>query len=848
MKSADDSPHQNYIHPEKYTGVGKTKPGKKSILNSSISASLDDLISEGALLGSDEDFDRFLDDKGNVLSDAKFSKEKADEKTNEKPLTKPAEAYKPLHGSGLKKNATKLVVEEDAAVLSPVDSTASVTTKPLNDLENYSTPNLSEYQIGHQISDHSQLLDSVKSYDLSKLPTSDDTESRSKTNDVYPAVASSAPPVRPSNMRTNSGIATNKLFDAGQNAQVLETDSLHTPYFQSDERPSSRSRSRVAFRDQSRERSRSRSRSTSVVAPHLARGDSYKNTHEETPSKYELPAGMKVEEDDEEPEDRRSRQSKPTLGDSIAAAEAKKLDLPEVESVTRDPSLVTSGDYTNFNADGHDHVFKGSNLYSLRSESSTNYLRSISRSRSRKPVHDIGSLTLNEKVDSNTKELEREGALVSDDPFSQVENLDNMMQTVLKGSTEKAAPKSKNLVNDVSAEEKSTEAKKQLKTETVPTVTADSIDSTKVDASIKKQPAKDVPDSKKDANSKNAGEIKPPVSAPTDKTVPEKLEISSKEEDSQPKAVVNDVSAEEKKLETEDQLKADCAPLVSADDIDVTLVKSKVAEGPTSKAEKDEKDEKKTVKSVSTEKKETKADEPKKDGSPDVSASDKHVTKAETGGKKIETPVEGKSKEAGAKKPDVTAEEKTLSEKVIEGIAGVKENVKESMESKLDTPTTNAIKENVKGLFGGSSDEKIESTEKPVGAESSVTKSISGTAPKELKLASKPVEKEEEFEVSTADLRKHLESLPVYIYTSLAGGMQIITRTNRLVTILQANGIKFEHRDLGTDEEAKKLWRRYAQGKTLPGVVRGDDFIGNWEDIEEVNEDYRLKEVLHETL
>lgn len=82
VKSADDSPHQNYIHPEKYTGVGKTKPGKKSILNSSISASLDDLISEGALLGSDEDFDRFLDDKGNVLSDAKFSKEKADEKTN----------------------------------------------------------------------------------------------------------------------------------------------------------------------------------------------------------------------------------------------------------------------------------------------------------------------------------------------------------------------------------------------------------------------------------------------------------------------------------------------------------------------------------------------------------------------------------------------------------------------------------------------------------------------------------------------------------------------------------------------------------------------------------------------
>lgn len=92
------------------------------------------------------------------------------------------------------------------------------------------------------------------------------------------------------------------------------------------------------------------------------------------------------------------------------------------------------------------------------------------------------------------------------------------------------------------------------------------------------------------------------------------------------------------------------------------------------------------------------------------------------------------------------------------------------------------------------------------------------------------------------------EDEPVYLYTSFAGGFQVTTRTNRLVTILAANRIKFEYRDLGTDEEAKKVWRRYSAGKTLPGIVRGkDDFIGNWQDIEEANEDYRVRSLIYET-
>ncbi|VEU23355.1 DEKNAAC104645 [Brettanomyces naardenensis] len=92
------------------------------------------------------------------------------------------------------------------------------------------------------------------------------------------------------------------------------------------------------------------------------------------------------------------------------------------------------------------------------------------------------------------------------------------------------------------------------------------------------------------------------------------------------------------------------------------------------------------------------------------------------------------------------------------------------------------------------------------------------------------------------------EDEPVYLYTSLAGGMQIATRTNRLETILTANKVKFQYRDLGTDPEAKRVWRTYSEGKTLPGVVRGkNDFIGNWQDVEEANEEYAVRSLIYES-
>ena len=74
IRSADDSSHNNYIHPEKYNSRKENSTNNKlnnySSLSSAITASLDDLINEGALLGSEEDFDKFLEQDGSVKIDA----------------------------------------------------------------------------------------------------------------------------------------------------------------------------------------------------------------------------------------------------------------------------------------------------------------------------------------------------------------------------------------------------------------------------------------------------------------------------------------------------------------------------------------------------------------------------------------------------------------------------------------------------------------------------------------------------------------------------------------------------------------------------------------------------------
>lgn len=747
VKSADDSPHNNYIHPEKYTGNCNPVQKKKSLLNQQIGASLDDLISEGALLGSEEDFDRFLDDKGNVRSDAKYLAKSSSGKDSNAPLhlreSTPDDA---VLSPAPEAHSEKATLTDLAASESIVESVASGDVAPGSSIygaENFSTPNLSEYQLDHQIADHTELLDSVKSYDLSKLPSSKDSELKSKSNDAFGIAERVSYSVRPSTAKGNQAFAAQPL-EYGENANVVETDSLHTPFFQRDERSPSRSRFPVSRIE------RSRSRSTDRHGPrsHLARGDSYKNTHDDLPSKYELPAGLDVEEENEE-DARESRRSRPTLGESVAAAE-EEIRKKESQSVTRDPSLVTSGDYTNFNVDGSSAILTDKNLYLVRSESSTNYLRSISRSRSRQPGSNRDATHLltekNEKNDANPAELVSEGAYVSDDPYGQVDGLDDMMKKVLTTGTTQTDKKSqKNLVNDVSAIKKVTETKEQSIPE-------------QNEVSEENEEKKDNVEKKEDEN--------------------------DQEEDEEGEGEGEEKDAEKK--ENEEISKGDQAEDVEKEELETGLVKQS-------------------------------------DSSKEEAMSILDTVKAKAG-----ELVESLSEATEVAEPEA---------KDIPGSFVAAAEVEEAETTEAETPDKSDEEE-----------KKAEVSSERNSSELQVEKEAEFQSKNAEAAVVAEEDDDEELDVSPEELKKHLESLPIYLFTSLAGGMQIVNRTNRLVTILKANGIKFEYRDLGTDEEAKKIWRRYAQGKTLPGIARDDEIIGNWEYIEEVNEDYRLREVLYETL
>jgi hypothetical protein len=87
----------------------------------------------------------------------------------------------------------------------------------------------------------------------------------------------------------------------------------------------------------------------------------------------------------------------------------------------------------------------------------------------------------------------------------------------------------------------------------------------------------------------------------------------------------------------------------------------------------------------------------------------------------------------------------------------------------------------------------------------------------------------------------------IYIYTSLANAQfNLNSDTNRMSTILQNNRIEFQLVDLGTNERAKKLWKWRSKGKKLPGIVRGEEILGNLVDLEEANEFGEVQEFLYD--
>lgn len=688
LRSADDSKHNNYIHPEKYKDTVDYKKGKvykEGLSNKYIEASLDDLMSEGALLGSEENFETLLDDKGNVKDDARYvsgksSEEETEEETRDKQESEDVTSGEAVSCAdsniGVESNDEQHIPTGERSVLDSSFEGTKIDDRDTNckliyQQSDYSTPNLSDYQLTHDIKDHNEFMSTVQSYDILRLPQS--VSNYKEANDKESSTSSGK-----SNITRGSSRGLKESDDGSVSLPLVSTDSLHTPYFQRDStNVRSQSKSRFAQRDLPSSRICS--------TPHLARGDSYKNTISHEPSKYELPpdfAASQSELDEEVDSPRRSRQSKPTMGESIAAAERQEAEM------SREPSLVTTGDYTNFDVDRPSRE-PLSDSYN-RSSSSTNYLRSISRSRSRARHSDM-----DEKNDADPGSLVQEGALISDDPYSTIGGLDTMMEEVLN-------------VDDKSND----------------------------DAAGK--------DSKNDASHES-----PTSASPSE-------EQKGSEQNEGPKEENNSVELQKGIDENVNQ--DNSAAALSAD----TQQKPNLED---------------------------------KTGS----------TQKETEEKLISENMPAELEEEARELLSLKSKDATL----------------RSKEGENDEPS---ISEARQGDNEGQDEKKVDN------------------------VAKHPEDDLDDIDISPEELHAYLKSQPVYIFTSLAGGYQIVHRANRLATILQANGIEFTLKDLGTDENAKKLWKRQANGKTLPGVVRGDDFVGNWQDIDAANEDYKVHEIIYENL
>ena len=824
LRSADDSQHKNYIHPEKYAQLKREKKKKKkALLNSLLGASLDDLMSEGALLGSDEDFAQFLDADGQVKKEAKAAPANngGHHPLSQATIVAPAASVSEPAGEPAAKLHAAQQPETESAAESEEEIDATPKPKPkrkgpvaavhaaegvsggtgaLYQSSDYSTPNLSEYQLDNQITDHDALLTSVQSHDPHRLP---------KLELELPA--SKAEPAAAPSLIVDGG-------DSAADHTGAPAGDFHLPAFLD---RASRSRLRQ-LRGDARSGSRSRSR------PHLARGDLYKNTHDEDPARYELPARFQaaaVPEDVGEEEDRQSRQSRPTMGDSIAALEAEAaakaakaaqlrganaVDSAEAVADSDDVALlVTTGDYTNFDVDRPGRQPLEDADFTKRSASSTNYLRSISRSRSRQPTdrsaNPLGTLPaamarshslLNEKNDADPAELEKEGALISDDPYLTIDGLDTMVEEVLnpKESDEEGRTTEVAKAGEAKEGAAGTRAGEAVagESESVANATEGTEPS---EDQIERAETKGLVTELDTKTTEPEPEAEAPVAAAKEESDLEKDEAKAVDlEKTEPSAAAVDAEARAKVGRTgeegEKAREANASTERSAADSEPTVT-DLAPEDASEPA--DEKAEPTTANS-----------EPKP--AAERSAADAEPTVTDLAPAEASEPA--KTEPAGA----------------------------ESASQSTDVPPSVAVLQETADSRP-STDLSPDASAQP------------SAPPKEaLEHAHTTATEDDDFDVSPEELRQHLEAQPVYVFTSLAGGMHITTRTNRLATILSGNGIKFAYRDLGTDEAAKKLWRRYAIGKLLPGVVRGDDYIGNFQDIEEANEEYKVRELIYETL
>ncbi|ESX02193.1 hypothetical protein KL918_003738 [Ogataea parapolymorpha] len=470
----------------------------------------------------------------------------------------------------------------------------------------------------------------------------------------------------------------------------------------------------------------------------------------------------------------------------------------------------------------------------LSSSSSLNYLRSISRSRSR-AANDKDAIGKDRGIDQN--ELKEEGVLMHDGDFSQLPDYEDAITNALNivENTKSVKDGSKvgrhkeNIVSDLHNSLNSRDLGE--------------LNEADEDHDILKEKKNEL----KSVNKGVKGDSIPPdehVNSDSKTAASQDLnaeEVDTKSSDSVQK--LSDESRDEAKQTDTSEEKLPGQP-----DIVESLDEERQESTHSVETKSDETEDKDVHSEAATRPNlaETNIDNaPSQDH---VNADDDLPTKTSADETILEQPKESLDSLTTKLESSTLAEAPEKPTANIEGTGEV--SIEKEAPIQQDTP----IKDEVKAI------EPIKEKDAPV-RDTQAKKSVSNSFDDDddIEELLRAVEKEQPAQSSTSTANKGsvyvpkgtkmtFEDEPVFIYTSLAGGFQIATRTNRLQTILTANRVKFGFKDLGTDEQAKKVWRRYSEGKTLPGIVRGkDDFIGNWEDVEEANENYAVRSLIYET-
>lgn len=206
-----------------------------------------------------------------------------------------------------------------------------------------------------------------------------------------------------------------------------------------------------------------------------------------------------------------------------------------------------------------------------------------------------------------------------------------------------------------------------------------------------------------------------------------------------------------------------------------------------------------------------------------------------------ETAGEDSDSDTGKNKTEIEKNEADESTEGVKAVEATPDEASTQEDSEIDE-AKDTVKSSVKSISDsdeegnfGNKDEK--DTARTVTAEESSDES------EEDSDSAEESESEESSGASTSeeeeddDEEEEDSQPPIYLYTSLtAGGYHVMSDTNRLMTILKANDIEFTVVDLATNERAKRIWKWRSNGRKLPGVVRDDEVVGDYKEIEAANE------------